>query len=435
MRISVECGGFTRAADACLTANHVSALVTESLATRLRAHAGMAGDDATSASFARAYDAGAREALGALADLTHSFIGVARLLASTGDRHARAEASAAGVAVSAYVGGHLDDSFERVQPRTPPSSLGSQEPSLGPVDAWILDQLEGFVWPGADVRRLRAAAADWRRSAAFAAGLADHVDAAITLVGQQRSPEVPLAIDAMTDLGVVIGDTAWQLSSLATACDDYADAVEDVHARTRALLTELAQMVVEGAAISVIVAGLTGGLGGGAAAGAAATRIRTHAPRFYALVVALRATVATVVARIERIADELATARSKLERFLRVPARGDSGSIKHPAGWVSRGQRPARSQPEVEDFKLKNYVDQLFKGIDNPRRTGDGTTMDAIRHEIRTGETVHNRRHIIKGEETLRGLERWMERHPDAPAPDRRVAEQLIRELREALAS
>jgi hypothetical protein len=33
VRITVECGGFTRAADACLTANHTSALLTESLAT------------------------------------------------------------------------------------------------------------------------------------------------------------------------------------------------------------------------------------------------------------------------------------------------------------------------------------------------------------------------------------------------------------------
>ena len=47
----------------------------------------MAGDDATSTAFATAYDAGAREAVAALADLTHAFIGAGRLLATTGANH------------------------------------------------------------------------------------------------------------------------------------------------------------------------------------------------------------------------------------------------------------------------------------------------------------------------------------------------------------
>ncbi|HEY0641841.1 MAG TPA: RNase A-like domain-containing protein [Nocardioides sp.] len=376
MRISVECGGFTRAADACLTANHVSAVLVESLATRLAGSAGMAGNDATSAGFARAYDAGARQAVSALADLTHAFIGVARLLASTGERHAAAEAAAAGVVVSAYAGGHLDESFVRVRPPAPPSSLGHQEPALGPVDAWILDHGEGFVWPRADVERLRVAAADWRRAAASTAGLADHVDAAIALVREQRSPEVPLAVDAMTDLGVLVGDTAWQLASLATACEEYADAVEDVHARTRALLAEVAQMVVEGAAISVLVAGLSGGLGGGAAAAAAAARIRTQAPRFYALLAAVRATIATTVARMERIADDLAAARARLERFLRVPARGETGSMRHPAawsthrrpGWLSRHEVPPGHTIERHVGKTIDELAQRLEGYSNLRR-------------------------------------------------------------------
>jgi hypothetical protein len=433
VRISVECGGFTRAADACLTANHVSALAVDSLARRLAGSSGMAGNDATSVGFARAYDEGAREALGALADLTHAFIGVARLLAATGERHAAAEAAAAGVTVSAYAAGHLDDSFVRVQPPAPPSSLGHQEPSLGPVDAWILDHVEGFVWPGADVERLRAAAADWRRAAAATAGLADQVDAAVALVEEPRSPEVPLAVDAMTDLGVLIGDTAWQLASLATSCEEYADAVEDVHARTRALLAEVAQMVVEGAAISVVVTGLSGGLGGGAAAAAAAARIRTQAPRFYALLAGLRAPRATAVGRVERVAGDHAAARTRLERFLRVPARGETGSMKPPTGWVGRGRVPARPRPEVKDGKLKNYVDQLFKGVAQDTRTGDGTTMDAIRHELASNELVHGKDHVRKGREILRGLERWLRTRQDASDRDREVAQDLADELKELL--
>ena len=91
--------------------------------------------------------------------------------------------------------------------------------------------------------------------------------------------------------------------------------------------------------------------------------------------------------------------------------------------------------PSVSDPKLNNYVTDLYKGVDNPRRVGDGTTMDAIRHELRTGEAVHNRRHVIKGDNILRGLERWLRNNPHAPASDRDVATQLVHELREALSS
>ena len=334
MRISVECGGFTRAADACLTANQTSAVLTSSLTSRLASTAGMAGDDATSTAFATAYDAGAREAVAALADLTHAFIGAGRLLTTTGTNHEAAESSAGGPEVLGYSGGGLQESaYARVRPAAPPPSLGSQEPSLGVVDGWILDQVEGFVWPGADVDRLGAAAAAWRRAAASTAGLADHVDVAITMVQGQHSPEVPLAVDALGDLATLVGDTAWQLSRLADACEDYAAAVEATRERTRALLSEIGQMIVEGAAISVVVAGLTGGLGGAASVTAAAARVRSQAPRFYALLTALRAGVATSAARLERVRDDLAVVRSRVERFVRVPARSEVGAVR-PSSWL-----------------------------------------------------------------------------------------------------
>ena len=56
VRISVECGGYAEAAGVCQTANHIAALLSESLARKLEAYAGMAGDDATSREFAASYD-------------------------------------------------------------------------------------------------------------------------------------------------------------------------------------------------------------------------------------------------------------------------------------------------------------------------------------------------------------------------------------------
>ena len=430
----MECGGYTRAADACLTANQTSAVLTEALAGRLAATSGMAGNDATSTGFAAAYDGSARVAVAALADLTHAFIGAGRLLAATGAHHAAAEEGAGGTAVLGYAGDLHESAYARISPALPPTSLGPQEPSLGVVDAWILDQVEGFAWPGADIERLRAAGDAWRRAAASTAGLADGVDVAVSMVEAQRSPEVPLAVEALTGLATLIGDVAWQLSGLATACDDYADAVEEARARTRALLVEVAQMIVEGAAISVVITGLSGGLGGGATVAAAAARVRAQAPRFHALLTALRTGVAAPAARLERVGDELTRVRSRVERFLHVPARSEMGAIRAGRG-ADRAAGVRRSKPSVEDPKLKNLVNQLFKGVDNPGRIGDGTTMAAIRHELATGDTVHHRRHIVKGQETVRGLENWLRKNLDASTSDRTLAHRLADELREALRS
>ena len=237
------------------------------------------------------------------------------------------------------------------------------------------------------MERLRTAAGEWRRAATSTADLADHVEAAIALVEQQRSPEVPLAIDAMTDLGVLIGDTAWQLASLATACDDYADAVDDVRARTRALLAEVAQMVVEGAAISVVIAGLTSGLGGGAAAGAVAARIRTQAPRFTVLLVSLRAAVAAVTARLARVADDLASVRSRLERFLRVPARGETGSMKPPGGWKAPNKPGWLGRHETPPgHTIERHVGKTIDELTQRLEASPGLRRASTFHDQRSAE-------------------------------------------------
>ncbi len=434
MRISVECGGFDDAADACRTANQTVALLAESLAGKLAGFGAMAGDDASSADFATSYDAAAAEAIGSLADLTHAFIGLGRLLSTTGGNHAAAEAAAAG-RVCGYSGrGLSEDAYVRVSLPTPPSSLGADEPSFGVLDRWILDQVEGFVWPGADVALLREAGSAWRRAAGGVAVLVDHVDVATSMVDGQRSPELPAVLAGLVEVRSLVSDTCAELAAVSAACEEYAAAVEEIHAHTRALLAELAQMLVEGAAISVVIGGLTGGLGGSATVAAAAARIRAQAPRFHALLVGLRATIATAGARLRTAHESFRWLRNRLDRYARAVVRDERGEIRLPGG-RSGNQLPGRHKPVVADPKLQNYVTDLFKGATNPNRTGDGTTMHAILHELATGETVHNRRHIIKGQQILRGLENWLRRNPDAAAWDRSIAQRLAQEIREALNS
>lgn len=342
MRISVQCGGYAEVASVCRTANHVAALLAESLAGKLNGYAGMAGDDATSSDFAGAYDPAAREAVATLADLTHALIGLGRLVDLSGQAHARAEAEAAGTRTNAYTGGGLDaDAFVRVSPALPPDSLGgSVATGLGDIHAWILDQVEGFVWPGADVDLLRDAAGSWRRTAGSVADLNGHLDAVTRLLDRQMSPEIPIALSAIAELRSLVEHTADELLALADACDDYAAAVEDTRARTRSLLAEISQMVVEEVALTAIVAGITGGLGGGAKAAAALARIRAQAPRFHALLTALRTVVATAASRLRTAEDQLVRARDGFGRFVRAPVRDERGEMVLPGGWRTdlRGQ-------------------------------------------------------------------------------------------------
>lgn len=363
MRISVECGGYAEAAAACRTANHISALLTESLAGKLVGYAGMAGDDATSGDFAAAYDPAARQAVATLTDLTHALIGLGRLVDASGRNHDRAEAAAAR-RTNAYVGGGLDeDSYVRVSPASPPSSLGgSVAAGLGDVHAWILDQVEGFVWPGADVGLLRDAAAGWRRTSGSVADLTAHLDVVAGLLERQVSPEIPLALAAIIDLRSHVEDAADQLLALAEACDDYATAVEDTRERTRALLTEIGQMVIEEVALTVVVAGLTGGFGGGAKALAALARIRAQAPRFHTLLVSLRAVVATAASRLRAAEDQLARAREGFDRFLRLRVRDERGEMVNPLGWTTnRRARLARISETIADPKL--FDPQDLRGV------------------------------------------------------------------------
>lgn len=432
MRIHIESGGLADAHDSCRTANQISALLCDSLASKLSGFAGMAGDDSTSVEFAADYDSGAREALATLTELTHAFIGLGRLLASTGANHRSAEEASASVKGFTQTS-YSDDDFVRISPPSPPSSLGANPPQLGVVEAFILDHVEGFVWPGADVELLLEAASTWRRTAESVRNLDTYCDLAVTFLERQISPEIPLALAAIDELSDLIRDTADELTAMATSCEEYADAVRATHQRTLDLLGEIGRMIVEGAAISLIVGGLTGGLAAGAAGTAAIARITAQAPRFHALLTTLRITGTTSATRLRTAREGLGVARSRFETFARVRVRNERGEIRLPRRAPSGPPLAARPTPHVSDQKLSNYVDQLFKGTKNPRRVGDGTTMDAIRHELASGRPTHDTFHLIKGTEILRGLTRWLRKNPDASPEDRAIARSMADELKDVL--
>ncbi len=91
--------------------------------------------------------------------------------------------------------------------------------------------------------------------------------------------------------------------------------------------------------------------------------------------------------------------------------------------------------PGVGSPKLQNIVDDLYKGTTNPGRTGTGTTADALRYELSTGQRVFGKSHLQKAGDSLRGLENWMKANPGAPYHVRLVSRSVSDDLLDALGS
>ncbi|MER5392558.1 hypothetical protein [Saccharopolyspora sp. NPDC002686] len=94
---------------------------------------------------------------------------------------------------------------------------------------------------------------------------------------------------------------------------------------------------------------------------------------------------------------------------------------------------PAAVRPSVTDPKLNNIVGPLYRGTVHPDRTGDGTTADAVRHERATNEDVQGKNHEKKARESIRALDRWLRRNPNASEADRQIAQAERDNLRDAL--
>lgn len=92
-----------------------------------------------------------------------------------------------------------------------------------------------------------------------------------------------------------------------------------------------------------------------------------------------------------------------------------------------------KGAPYTKFSKLQNLMDNIYKGTRNPNRASDGTLADAVRYEHATGGTVGGRTHTIKAEETLAGLQNWLDRNPHALQVDRQEAITQIQSLKTAL--
>jgi RHS repeat-associated protein len=95
------------------------------------------------------------------------------------------------------------------------------------------------------------------------------------------------------------------------------------------------------------------------------------------------------------------------------------------------GLRAAMARPSVTDDGLSRLLDTLYR----PGATvGSGSTAAAVREELANpGLLVGGKSHIQKAEDSILALQSWLQRNPTAQSGDRAAAENVIRDMENAL--
>ncbi|SQR57868.1 putative Rhs Core protein [Escherichia coli] len=122
------------------------------------------------------------------------------------------------------------------------------------------------------------------------------------------------------------------------------------------------------------------------------------------------------------------------------------GSTGSPGGWGPEDENSARDRmqherykdelrqkmgkPDVTDSNLKNIIDDLYRPN---AKVGSGSTADAVRYELATGEKVGGRGHVLKAQDYTRALQDWLDKNPTASPGDRAAAENVLQDLQNAL--
>ena len=83
----------------------------------------------------------------------------------------------------------------------------------------------------------------------------------------------------------------------------------------------------------------------------------------------------------------------------------------------------------VSNQKLKNAINEIYRP---GAKIGDGGLADAIRHELKTGELVGGKSHIIKGNERVKNLENIIKTQ-NLNQSDLNIAQKLLNDLKNAL--
>jgi len=378
VRIAVDAPSLGSTAVVFERANQSAATFHRGLARHLARGDGMAGDSSIAADFAAAYDDAAQLGLDAVADLVEAFATCGRLTRVTAGNHARAEARSVISGRTVYEGHTPREGFVSVLPVSVPSALGGDWTTLPGWVGWVLDQVEGFVWPDADVVRLREVAAGWRATSAQCGGLVSSCESAADSLSLTLSPEVPVALEVTGRLARRCQLVADQCASIARSCEGYADHVEAARAEVLDLVHDLLRDAVVIQGIGLVLGAVTGGMTAAGAAALNATRIAAAAPRILRIISTLRSLAAVCAAPVRAAATALRDVRRDLAVFRRarltLASTYDAERVARVARLQAIVRKPGLINPE--DFRglSRAQLDEILRGWKKvPAEKGQGT--------------------------------------------------------------
>lgn len=99
---------------------------------------------------------------------------------------------------------------------------------------------------------------------------------------------------------------------------------------------------------------------------------------------------------------------------------------------INSKNNPLNIKPKVSNPKLKNIVDDLYKGKNGNNTIGNGTTMDAVRNELKTGMPTNGKFHLQKAKDYVNALDRILRRN-DVSDADKAIAKTLLEDLIKAI--
>lgn len=437
-KIDVPSGAHESAIDYFYGANQSSNKDALDLSNKLDGYAAMAGDDDGGRQFGEQYDKAASALMEGCIDLSNSLGAMANLLNANLVNHDGADFSAKlpPVNLPADADGDPDPTHYSISLSAPPppSAVGG---SGDPPTGWGLleSKLEGFVWPNADTGKLRDAASTWYWYAGSFWALSGEVQAARAQIEQVKSPEIGLVIAACHELEQHCDDLHTQMTELSNACSEYAQQVDDHHK----MIIDTVEEMIGWSALDQVVGGILSFFSFGAAEGGAqaveAGLLARCAARVVEILSELKTLALGFVARMVTVAGKAVEITSKLAKFLkaeRIAARLHKSAVmitlygKKLAGVIKI--------PAVKDGKLKNYVDQFYRGCKSGDRTGTGTTADAVRAEKAGADGIKGKNHIQKAQDLVNGLTKWLKKNPNADPDDIAAAQHMLDDLQAALA-
>lgn len=225
----------TQAAESFKSSNSDAGQTVQQLVSVLKSCGQMAGTDHAGRKWSTAYDSAVGEAMDAATAFVIGLGQMHDLLQATASNHANANHLS-------VLGGAPGDlafppgSVPWMKVPTIPSAFGghADEPfGWGKIKSY----LQGEIWPNGSPDELYRAAAIWR---ATAAALPRVFSSARDDISGQQSPEVAQILEQVTNLEKASPLLVENFMTLASACDNYANAIETAH---KDILEELSSFI------------------------------------------------------------------------------------------------------------------------------------------------------------------------------------------------